>query len=213
MMMNSWFGLKLYARMTLFFLGISALALPLRAQKQDLTFSLGGIATQTRTFVSPTAGQVNISADKTFGANYGYRLLGSILVGLYGEIEFAAIPNRSVTSANAVVAQNYASLYVAPGFRVKFFPGARLSPWGAVGGGYASYEQSATLSNGQTTTNRFLNRGVFDFGGGLDYRLFRFIGLRAEVRDFYSGNPNLNVRPNSSGQHNVVSSGGIIFRF
>lgn len=212
-MMNSWFGLKLYARMTLFFLGISALALPLRAQKQDLTFSLGGIATQTRTFVSPTAGQVNISADKTFGANYGYRLLGSILVGLYGEIEFAAIPNRSVTSANAVVAQNYASLYVAPGFRVKFFPGARLSPWGAVGGGYASYEQSATLSNGQTTTNRFLNRGVFDFGGGLDYRLFRFIGLRAEVRDFYSGNPNLNVRPNSSGQHNVVSSGGIIFRF
>src|SRR5258708_10873090 len=112
MMMNSWFGLKLYARMTLFFLGISALALPLRAQKQDLTFSLGGIATQTRTFVSPTAGQLNISADKTFGADYWPRLFGSIIVGLYCEIEFAASPNRISTCAHAGSAQNVASTYV-----------------------------------------------------------------------------------------------------
>jgi hypothetical protein len=47
-----------------------------------------------------------------------------------------------------------------------------------------SFAQGSLLSNGQATTNRFLNRGVFEFGGGIDFRLIRFVGLRAEVRDF-----------------------------
>jgi len=97
--------------------------------------------------------------------------------------------------------------------RLKIFPSSRLSLWVSAGGGYALYEQSARLSNGQSTTNKFLSRGVFDFGGGLDYRLYRFIGLRGEVRDFLSGNPNLNVALSSSTQHNVVASGGISVRF
>jgi hypothetical protein len=213
-MLKSRFGLKFYARLILFaLLGFFALALPLRAQKQDLTLSLGGFAGQARGFNSPTTGRVDISADKNFGVNYGYRLLHSNALALFGELEFAAIPNQRLTTANAIVAQNYASLYVAPGFRVNFSPAARLSPWGALGGGYALYEQSVKLSNGQPTTNRFVNRGVFDFGGGLDFRLFRFIGFRAEVRDFYSGNPNVNVHLDSIAQHSVVTSGGIVLHF
>jgi hypothetical protein len=47
----------------------------------------------------------------------------------------------------------------------------------------------------------------------LDYTLFRFLGLRAEVRDLVSGNPNLNFALSSSTQHNLISSGGIIVRF
>jgi hypothetical protein len=158
-------------------------------------------------------GRVDISADKSFGVNYGYRLLHSNALALLGELEFVAIPNQHLTTANAIVPQNYASLYVAPGVRVKFFPEARLSPWGALGGGYALYEQSVNLSNGQPASNRFVNRGVFDFGAGLDFRLFRFIGFRAEVRDFYSGNPNVNVHLDTSTQHSVVTSGGVVFHF
>ena len=184
---------------------------PARGQNQDLTFSLGGIPGQTRTFQG--SGTAQISADRSFGINYGHRFLDAKIAALYGEIEFVAIPNRSVTSATAIVPQSYASLYLAPGLRLKFFPSSRLSPWGAVGGGYALYEQSAKLSNGQNDTDKFLNRGVFDYGGGLDFRLFRFIGLRAEVRDFLSGNPDLNAKLNSSAQHNVVASGGLILRF
>jgi hypothetical protein len=47
----------------------------------------------------------------------------------------------------------------------------------------------------------------------LDFKLFRFIGLRGEVRDFLSGNPDLNVALNSGTQHNIVASGGVILRF
>jgi hypothetical protein len=102
---------------------------------------------------------------------------------------------------------------IVAGLRLKVLPRARLSPWVALGGGYGLYEQSAKLSDGQNTTNKFLSRGVVAFGGGLNYRLFRFLGLRGEVRDFVSGNPNLNVALSSSTQHNVVASGGIGVRF
>jgi len=44
-------------------------------------------------------------------------------------------------------------------------------------------------------------------------RLLRFLGLRAEVRDFLSGNPNLSMALSSSTQHNVVASGGVSVRF
>ena len=182
-------------------------------QSQELTFSLGGISGQTRTLRGSPTGTAQIAADRTLGVNYGHHLVGTRVAALYGEIEFVAIPNRGVTSATAVVAQNYASLYVTPGVRLKLFPRRRFSPWGAIGGGYALYQESNQLSDGQNTTNKFLNRGVFDYGGGVDYRLFRLIGLRGEVRDFLSGNPNLNARPTLSTQHNVVASGGIILRF
>jgi len=184
----------------------------LAARIRSLPFRSGGIPGQTRSFQS-SAGTAQISADRSFGINYGHRFLGARIAALYGEIEFVAIPNRSVTSATATVPQSYASLYLTPGLRLKFFPSSRFSPWAAIGGGYALYQQSAKFSNGQNDTNKFLNRGVFDYGGGLDFRLFRFIGLRAEVRDFLSGNPGLNVALNSSTQHNVVASGGVVLRF
>ena len=183
------------------------------AQSNDITLSLGGTLSQSRGFRSPTIGAAQTSADISLGANYGRRFLDAEVAELYGEIESVALPNRGLTAATATVPQNYASLYVAPGLRLKVLPSARLSPWFAVGGGYALYEQSAKLSNGQNTTNKFLSRGVFDFGGGLDYKVFRFLGLRGEVRDFLSGNPNLNVALSSSTQHNVVASGGINVRF
>lgn len=197
---------------TLLFLAPVTIIVPARAQNQELTFSLGGIPGQTRSFQS-SAGTAQISADRSLGVSYGHRFLWAKVAALYGEIEFVALPNRPVTSSTAVVPHDYASLYVTPGVRLKLFPNSRLSPWGAVGGGYALYQESAQLTNGQNTTNKFLNRGVFEYGGGLDYRLFRFIGLRGEVRDFFSGNPNLNNSLSSSTQHNVVASGGIILHF
>jgi hypothetical protein len=176
-----------------------------------VTLSLGGVFSQSRSF-QPTD-TAHISSDFDLEVNYGYRFLHAKVAALYGELEFVALPNRSVTTATAIVPKNYASLFVAPGLRLKFAPAARLSPWVAVGGGYALFQQSTEFSNGQNTTDKFLNRGVFDFGGGVDYTLFRFLGLRAEVRDLVSGNPNLNVALSSGTQHNVISSGGIIVRF
>src|SRR6266446_10500912 len=157
------------------FLAFLVVTFPVLAQNHEITLSLGGIPSQSRHFQGPAVGSTQISSDVSLGANYGHRLLGAQVAALYGEIEFVALPNRSLAATTATVPQNYASLYVTPGVRLKILPSSRLSPWVAAGGGYALYEQSAKLSNGQSTTNKFLSRGVFDFGGGLDYRLYRFI--------------------------------------
>src|ERR1700745_3703903 len=132
-----------------FFLVLCLCAHPVLAQKQEVTLSLGGVFSQSRTFQG--TGTAQISSDFDLEANYGYRFLHANTAALYGEIEFVALPNRSVTSATAVVPKNYASLYVAPGLRLKFARAARISPWVAIGGGYALYQQSAEFSNGQNT--------------------------------------------------------------
>lgn len=67
-------------------------------------------------------------------------------------------------------------------------------------------------------TNRIgTNRGAVQFGAGLDLRtpvkiLFP-IGLRVEVRDFYSGKPNYGANASDGYQHNVVFSGGFTLHF
>src|SRR5260370_12122275 len=186
----SWFGL--------FFLATAIVTMPLGAQSQErganqeLTFSLGGIPGQTRSFQG-SAGTAQVSADRSFGINYGHRFLEAKIAALYGEIEFVAIPNRALTAGSAHVPQNYASLYLTPGVRLKFLPGSRLSPWAAIGGGYGLYQQSAQLSNGQNTTNKFLNRGVFDYGGGFVFRQFIGRGFRGEGSGVFTcpSNPKL----------------------
>jgi hypothetical protein len=55
--------------------------------------------------------------------------------------------------------------------------------------------------------------GVLQFGGGLDVRVWRWLGVRAQVRDFYSGVPHLNVDTGRSRQHNYLVGGGIVWHF
>ena len=58
-----------------------------------------------------------------------------------------------------------------------------------------------------------MHRGVLDFGVGADYRVWRFLSLRAEIRDFVSGNPALGVPLGGSLQHNITPKGGIVLSF
>jgi hypothetical protein len=97
---------------------------------------------------------------------------------------------------------------------VKFLPRSALSPYVAVGAGYALYEQSLTRLDGQpNSAPRTIHRGAVDFAGGLDAKLWRFVGLRFEVRDCYTGSPAYNTAAISGGQHNIVVSGGFVLRF
>src|SRR5215469_9458314 len=79
------------------------------------------------------------------------------------------------------------------------------SPYFAIGSGWADYEQSTTTLEGRpNAAPRTVNHGVFDYGGGVDFKFWRFVGLRAEIRDFYTGSPSYNAPALSGGQHNVV---------
>ena len=178
--------------------------------KNELAFGLGGIPGLSRSD-SPS---LNAGSGVVFQVNYGRRFLDSNNVALYGEINFVASPLREVSTGIGTATHDFASLYVTPGIRVKFRPTSRISLYAVVGGGYADYEQSLTRIDGRPNqASRELARGVFDFGAGVDVHVWRFVALRGEARDFYTGSPNYNIQSISGGQHNVVATGAFVLRW
>jgi opacity protein-like surface antigen len=180
----------------------------LGAQQHELGFLLGGLLSNARDRVRLTSGTA-------YQFNYGYRLAGiDKSVALYGDVHFLANPQRIVGSGVATATRDVASLYLTPGLRLKFLPSRRVSPFAGAGAGWAVYEQSTSQLNGQPNpAPRTVNKGVFVYGAGVDVKVVSRLSLRGEIRDFYSGNPALNIPNLKGGQHNVVVSGGFVLNF
>ncbi|MBC7926665.1 MAG: hypothetical protein H7039_13505 [Bryobacteraceae bacterium] len=182
------------------------------AQKHELGLTLGRISGPDRSIAN--SGDLSLNSGMAMQVNYGYRFYRNPIVGISTELHFLANGQRTIDSGNAAVTRDLATLFVTPGIRVKLLPDGRFQPYGVIGGGYALYEQSFfRIDGGDNQAGRFIHRGAVMYGGGVDIPLWRFIGARFEVRDFYSGNPNFNVNVNGSGQHNVVFGGGFTIRW
>ena len=134
-------------------------------------------------------------------------------VAVSGEFHFLANPLREV-SGGSTLTRDFASLYLTPGVRVKLNPVGIIQPVGVIGGGWALYEQSReTIGGAPNPAPRHLNRGAFTYGGGVDIRILRWLAIRGDVRDFYTGRPQFNLLNLKGGQHNVVASGGFVLRW
>lgn len=187
-------------------LALLAAALPLAAQQHEIGLTLGELIQQDRSALT-------VGSGVALQANYGYRLLDAKIAALYGEVHLLASPQRGISANISSVTRDIATLYVTPGLRLKFLPNAPVSPYVAAGGGYAQYEQSTALINGQANpASRETFHGALDYGGGVDFRGWRWLGFRAEIRDFYTGNPSFNTRLITGGQHNVIVGGGLVIR-
>lgn len=190
---------------TLLFLAFSCATF---AQNHELGLTLGRISGPTH---STAAGDLSLDSGIALQANYGYRFLLRRHFALSAEVHFLANGLREIRSTDRNVTRDVATAYVTPGLRVKFAPFSRFQPYVVAGGGYALYEQSHfRLDDEQNPAPRFLHRGAVMFGGGADIPVWRWLGARFEVRDFYTGNPAFNALVRSSGQHNVVVGGGIV---
>jgi opacity protein-like surface antigen len=167
------------------------------AQKVDIAL-LGG-------------GQVSINPNGDVGTgaviqgNVGYRILKAPLVALYAEIPITASFAIGRELPAAFGSGDYNTLFVTPGLRLKLAPISPVSPYFTVGAGWARYqeERSGGVSN---STN------VVQFGGGLDYKIAPFVGLRTEIRDYYTGAPRLDATFTDR-QHNITFMGGLMLRF
>jgi opacity protein-like surface antigen len=179
-------------------------------EKHEVGLTLGGLLPQDRG-INPNA--IHMGAGTALQANYGRRLTSGP-VEFSGEVHFLANPQRVVDSTNPAATRDVATIYVTPGIRLKFASKSSFSPYIAVGGGVAFYEQSLLQKDGHPNpAPRDISRGVFNFGGGVDTGLWRWIGLRAEIRDFYSGSPAYNLPGLNATQHNVVAGGGLVLKW
>jgi opacity protein-like surface antigen len=179
-------------------------------QTHEIGLTLGGLFPQDRETIPD---RVRLNGGTAWQGNYGHQLIDGALK-LYGEVHFLGNFQRRVESTNGASTRDVATIYLTPGVRLKFLPTRSVTPYVAAGVGVAFYQQSLLQMNGQPNpASRDIHRSAFDFGAGVDTGLWRWIGLRGEIRDFYSGSPAYNLPDLPAWQHNVVAGGGFVLKW
>ena len=150
----------------------------------------------------------------TFQATFAWRIARTDRVHWSIEVPFIASPAFTVVPPRADLPLEYASLYLTPGLRATLLPTARVSVFGAIGGGYARYSESKLKADRSSNPAQLdTNTGALQFGGGIDIRGFGWLGFRGEVRDIYTGARRFSIGPPGGRVHNVIGSGGLVVRF
>ena len=97
---------------------------------------------------------------------------------------------------------------------MKLFPDVAVSPWVSFGVGFAQFSESSTLLfGGKNTGPTGTTTAALQGGFGLDVKLVKSFTLRGEVRDFWTGVPQLGVNTGKTRQHNYFLGGGVMWRF
>jgi hypothetical protein len=189
-------------------------------KKNEVGFGVGRDLTSGHNIKSPPLpppfmdNRVNIGRGLTFQGNYGRRLRASELVAFTFEVPVVYLHNQKLLSSNDLVPASYTGLFVTPGLRANLFPNTLVSPWASFGGGFARFSTSKNgVFNVLKTPGDKNTTSAIEFGVGLDVKVWHMLKVRAEIRDFYAGVPNLNVDQGRTRMHNVVGGGGVVWTF
>jgi hypothetical protein len=189
------------------------------SQAVDFAVLVGGIFTTdktgptgvgTCTINNPFCGQtIHTPSRISYEGALGVRMVNLHLASLHFDLPVVGTPTRTLEQGG--FRQDYSTVFFTPGLRLKVsLP--FLSPFAAVGGGFAHYSPGTTscspsctgVSNASSSTV-----GVFEAGGGLEFGThIPLIGFRAEARFFHAGTPNFNV-----GQNQVFAGAGLVLKF
>jgi hypothetical protein len=213
-------------------LAVSCCAICL-AQKNEASVLLG------TTFTSDQSGTTTTNFPCVFGIpncnvftssvqmSHGFAIEGNYarelmkfgpVAALYVEVPLIAVTNQNqklsisnslIGNVNATVSAS--TLFFTPSAKLKLLPSLPISPFVSAGGGLAHFG----LPNSST------NKGAIQFGGGVDIKTpVPMLGVRAEVRDFYTGsnfssssNTFATTEVSTSHIHNVFVGGGVTLRF
>ncbi len=184
----------------------------------QLSVTAGRTFVSTTTIQNPPAGDPNpnihFGNPASVAFNYGRLLMSRSIFGLYAELPVAVYFKMDLNTFTNQIPKDIGAVFVTPSARLNIFSSDSVTPWVSVGGGYGRFRESSQLifynpNPGPTGTNT----GVVQFGAGVDVWFWHRWGFRAEARDFYSGNPALNVTTDNSRQHNYYVGAGVMHRF
>ena len=198
---------------TLFFLGAFASA---QDEKNEVTGMIGRIfisdqGIQGATYFNPL---VRSGEGLTFEVNYSRRLLGTPIWAVSGEVPAVFNLDEKLNSGGNVVPTSYKQIFVTPSARLNLFPETAVSPWISFGGGFAHFSENGNLLYGGTNPGGSTTSGVLQIGVGLDVRVWHRFSIRGQVRDFYSGTPDLPLADTGkTRQHNYFVGGGVVYHF
>jgi hypothetical protein len=186
------------------------------AQKHELGVTAGLMKPSLETvFEFPGINELRVDSSFTFQINYAYRLIDAKLAALYVDVPLSVTPKSRFDTRDAFFLRDYASLFFTPGLKVKFLPNARVSPYAVAGVGVSRLSPGDERINGLPGEPAAESRtdDAYSYGGGVDVKVNRLIGIRGEVRSFNSGTPQFTANLFQKRQNNVAVTGGLVLRF
>jgi hypothetical protein len=166
--------------------------------------------------VVPSSGKdVHFGRGLSFEVGYGWRWRENEVYSITAEVPVLFNPNEKLNYFVNVIPESYKSVFVTPSVRVNFLPRTYLSPWGSFGVGFGHFSSSSNLEfDGGPNPGKTGSTGaVLQFGGGLDVRINHVLSIRTEVRDYWSGVPQLDVDTGKSRQSNIFVGSGVVWHF
>jgi hypothetical protein len=192
---------------SLVFLALGARAQPV--QNSDIFFMAGPTITKTQTIPGTN---VTVYGSTGWGAStgYGYQVKRASALSLWVEIFPVVTATSSAERATIPGSVSITSTMFVPAARLMVPVQSRISVFGAVGGGYATFDNlTLTSDNPPDLKTRSVTHGVFSFGGGVDFRLHRFLSLRLSARDYVTGRDLGGV----AGRNHFLPMFGVAFHF
>jgi hypothetical protein len=186
------------------------------AQKNELSGILGRTVISDQGIPGAPSYDPDLHFGKglTFEVNYARQVMRGEPWSLDLEVPFVVNPVEHLHAAQNVIPKQYSSYFVTPAARFNAFPGTAVSPWVSFGGGFGHFSESSTLVLGGPNPGKTgTTTGVLQAGLGLDVKIYKHFSLRGEVREFWSGVPQLNVNTGKSHQYNLFAGGGIVWHF
>jgi hypothetical protein len=179
------------------------------AQNSDLAFLVGLTSAKTSEVVPGSGIGVSGTRSTTFQINYARQFLSTGAGDLYVEFPIfeGSNPSRDLGNNMSVFGRNI--ICFTPGVRYRIRIQRRLSLYGAVGVGVATFGIGTVLANNEALVPSRTTSAAVDLAGGLDFRLTRLLSLRTEVRD-YIASPR---RGGIAGRNHVVYQWGVSFHF
>jgi hypothetical protein len=188
---------------------VTMLAASAFAQKNELTGIIGRVIVSDQGV--PNAGlfnnNIHFGNGTSFEINYGRQFMGNGFTQLTFEVPAVFNFDRDLNFAGNAIPEGYKSYFVTPALRANVFATTAVSPWVSFGGGIGRFSPSSQLVFGGTSTAASSTTAVMQLGLGLDVRAWRHFSVRGQVRDFWSGTPNLNEDTGKSRQLNYFVGG------
>jgi hypothetical protein len=185
-------------------------------EKNELTGLIGRIFIRDQGIIGATNENPVVRSGKglTFEVNYARRLMGTPIFAVSGEVPAVFNLDEQLGSGDNVVPKNYKQIFVTPSARLNLFPDTAVSPWVSLGGGFAHFSENQDLIYYGPNPGTSSTSGVLQGGFGLDVRVLHQFSIRLDVRDFWSGTPNLPLADTGkTRQHNYFVGGGVVWHF
>lgn len=176
----------------------SLFAIRAHAQSNELSVTVGGYL--------PINDPFSASAAWVVGGSFAHRIAHIPFASAYLEIPVFGTFDSTASAYQLVSGRpKYSALFVTPGVKLKALPEFFISPYVLAGVGVAHFSTNTFGSNSN-------NSATLEVGGGLDWKIFPLLSARIDLRDFYSGNPDL-VLNFSQRENQLIGSAGLVLRF